>query len=153
MSYSGNAQFEYFVDGAINRRTVAEIQRKIIKQGKRNAVSRLAHAKNDKETIATWRLDLDRILLVFNVRSVISVWLLLLTAHSQTELAINTHVTVSDIRHNVVNTHTIVSDIRNDVVNTHTIVSDIHRNMLKSREDMDGQNWVVSITRTLPVAE
>jgi len=31
---------------------VAEIQKKIIKLGRRNAVSRLAHARNDKETIA-----------------------------------------------------------------------------------------------------
>jgi hypothetical protein len=29
------------------------------------------YAKNDKETIATWKLELDRILQVFNVRSVV----------------------------------------------------------------------------------
>ena len=48
-----------------------KIQRKVIKQGKRNAVSQLFHAKNDKEMITTWRADLNRILLVFNVRSVV----------------------------------------------------------------------------------
>ena len=51
-------------------RTVAEIERKIIKQGGRHAISRLFHAKNDKETIAGWKLDLNRILHIFNVCSV-----------------------------------------------------------------------------------
>jgi len=52
-------------------RTVADIQRKVIKQGKRNAVTQLFHAKNDKEMIAAWRADLNRILLVFNVSSIV----------------------------------------------------------------------------------
>ena len=55
---------------SVDLRTVADIQRKIIKQDKRNAVTQLFHAKNDKEKIATWRADLNRILLVFNVRSI-----------------------------------------------------------------------------------
>ena len=45
-----------------------------MERGKRNAIARLFHAKNDKETIATWRLDLNRILHVFNVRSIASVF-------------------------------------------------------------------------------
>ena len=56
-----------------NQRTVVEIQRRVIKQSRRNAVSRLFHAKSDKETIAAWRSDLNRILHIFNVRRVISV--------------------------------------------------------------------------------
>ena len=32
-------------------------------------VARLFHAKNDEDTIATWKKDLDRILHIFNVRS------------------------------------------------------------------------------------
>ena len=51
-------------------RTVAEIQRNIIKRSKRNAISRRYHAKDDKEAIAAWKLDLDGILRVFHVRSV-----------------------------------------------------------------------------------
>jgi len=47
---------------------VAEIQGKIIKQGKRSGVSRLFHAKNDKDTIASWKQDLSGLLHVFNVR-------------------------------------------------------------------------------------
>jgi len=50
---------------------VAEIERNIIKQGNRNVVSRRLHAKNDKEKIAAWKLDLDKILQVFDVRSII----------------------------------------------------------------------------------
>jgi len=52
---------------------VAEIQRRLVKRGKRNPVSQLIHARNDKNAITTWRLDLDRIIQVFNVRSVTSV--------------------------------------------------------------------------------
>jgi hypothetical protein len=62
---------EYFTDNALDRSILAEIQRKIIEKGKRNPVSRLLHAKNDKEMIAAWKSDLNKILLVFNVRSVV----------------------------------------------------------------------------------
>ena len=82
-----------------NPRTVAKIQKKIVKQGKRNAVSRLFRAKDDKEAIATWNQDLIRILHVFNVRSVAPAWKPLLNLF-QTELAINTHVMVTDIHRN-----------------------------------------------------
>jgi len=51
-------------------RTVDEIQRHVIKRGRWNAISRRYHAKEDKEAIATWKLDLDRILRVFDVCSV-----------------------------------------------------------------------------------
>ena len=57
---------------ALDRRTVAGIQEKIIEKCGRNLLSRLANAKNDKETIATWKSDLNRILHIFNVRSVVS---------------------------------------------------------------------------------
>ena len=50
--------------------------------------------------IAGWKSDLNRILHIFNVRSVTPAWLSLIVP-SQTELAVNTHVTVSDIRHDV----------------------------------------------------
>ena len=58
-----------FTHSALDRRTVVEIQRKIIEKRDRNPLSQFAHAKNDKEIIAAWRLDLLRILQVFNVRS------------------------------------------------------------------------------------
>ena len=47
---------------------MAEIQRKVIKLGKRNVASRVFHAKVDRDKIAAWRYDLVRVLHVFNVR-------------------------------------------------------------------------------------
>jgi len=79
---------------------VVEIQRKVIKQSGRNAVSRLFNAKNDKEKIAGWKTELNRILLVFNVR-LITLASLPLIVSIQTELVVNTHVAVSDIRYDV----------------------------------------------------
>jgi len=52
---------------------VAEIRGNIIKQGKRNGVSRHLYAKTDEEKIAARKLDLDKMLEVFNVRSVASI--------------------------------------------------------------------------------
>ena len=98
----------------LNRSTVAEIQEKIIEKGGRNLLSRLVHAKDDKETIGGWKLDLNRILHVFNVRSVGFTWLSL-TVPFQTELAINTHVTVSDIHHDVSGIRRDVSEIREEI--------------------------------------
>ena len=87
-------------DGALDCRTVAEIQRKVTKQNGRNSASRIFQAKTDKDTIAGWKLDLGRTLQVFNVRSVDFTWSSLIVP-PQTELAVNTHVAVSDIRHDV----------------------------------------------------
>jgi len=92
-----------FTDNILDRRTVAEIQRKVIKQSERNAVSRLFHAKSDKETIAGWKAELNRILLVFNVRSIALAWSSL-TVSFQTELVVNIHVAVTDIRHDMLKT-------------------------------------------------
>jgi len=113
---------------------VAEIQGKVIKRSGRGSVSRLFHAKSDKDAIAAWKLDLNRILHVFNVRTVAYVQLLL-TVHSQTELAINTHVIVSDVHHGV--------------ADTRAMVSDMHRNMLNSQQGADDQYQSVSIVCTL----
>jgi hypothetical protein len=118
------AQSGWLADDVPDRRTVGEIQGKVIKQSKRNAISRLLHAKNDKDTIAGWKSELNRVLHVFNVRSVIFTWSSL-TVRFQTELAMNTH----------------------------TIVSDIHRNILKSQEGTDGKNQLVSDNCTLFIAE
>ena len=50
---------------------MADIEMKLAKWGKRSVVFRWFHAKNDRETTATWRLDLDKILQILDVRSVI----------------------------------------------------------------------------------
>ena len=57
-------------DRRLNRRTLSGIQKKVVKQGKRNVVSRFILAKSDKEKIAAWKQDLIRVLHVFNVRSI-----------------------------------------------------------------------------------
>ena len=64
---------------ALNRRTVAEIQRKVVKHGKRNAVTRIILSKSNKDRIAAWKQDLVRVLHVFNVCSIPSV------VHSSTQ--------------------------------------------------------------------
>ena len=117
-------------DQAPDCRTVAEIQDKVIKQSGRNAASRLFHAKNDKETIAAWKLDLNRILHVFNVRSVVFTWTLLILP-LQTELAMNTH--------------TLAADTNTLAMNTNTLVLDIHRNVVASLGGADSQHHPVSV--------
>jgi len=52
---------------------MAGIQGRIIDKRERGLLSRVANAKSDKETIAAWKLDLIRILQVFNVRSIGSI--------------------------------------------------------------------------------
>jgi len=52
---------------------VDQIQRKIVKRGERNVIFRYLRRKSDNEKVATWKLDLERILQVFDVRSVVAV--------------------------------------------------------------------------------
>ena len=92
------------------------------------------------EKIAGWRSDLIRVLHVFNVCPIIYARLLL-TWHPQTELAINTYVTVS-------NTHAIVSKLGHNVT---TMVSDIHRAMVRGQEVNDGQ--ILSVSDALSITE
>ena len=56
-----------------NPRTVAKIQTRVVKHGKRSSVSRFLRSKSDKDKIAVWRYDLLRILQVFNVRPIGSI--------------------------------------------------------------------------------
>ena len=131
---------------------MAEIQRGVVIGGKRSAISRVFHSKNDQETIAAWRLDLNRILHIFNVRSITSAWPSL-TVHFQTELAIDTNLVVSDVHQRVVNTHTITKYTHTIAKDTHTIVSDIHRTMVQGQEGTDSKDLSVSVTYTLSTSE
>lgn len=58
------------IDNALDHRTVAEIQRKVARLSKLNPVCRFLRARTDKHTIARWKAELNKILLVFNVSSV-----------------------------------------------------------------------------------
>ena len=145
---------------------MGKIQRNIVKRGERNVISRHFHRKDDNEAIATWKLDLDRILHLFDVRSVTSLRSLL-TFRFQTELEINTDVTDPDVRHDAANTHTTASEVRQTlpdatnvvpdvhygVSNTHAVVSNIDHNTLKNRGDTDSQNPRVGTSYTVPVTE
>jgi len=138
---------EYFFI-KFSSRTLDEIQENIVKRSRKNAISRRYRAKDDKEAIATWRLDLNRILRVFNVRSVIPTRPLL-TVRFQAELGIDTRATGSAARQYAANNHTVVSNVQGDVVNTLITAPNIHPTTLKSREGADNQNQAVSTAHTL----
>jgi len=106
---------------------VVEIQRKVVKRSGQNAVSQLFHARSDKEAITSWKTELNRILLVFNVRSTALqvVWLSLIIP-TQTELVVNTHVAASDIRHDV-------SKIREEIGGHVRLVSPSHAQSINRR--------------------
>ena len=57
---------------------MAEIQGEVVKKGEQSVVSGLLNAKGDKDAIASWKQDLLRILQVFNVRPIATVWHLLM---------------------------------------------------------------------------
>ena len=142
---------------------MADIRNKIADQNKRNKFSQVFHAGIDGQTIASWRSDLDRILLVFNVCPVLSARPLL-TIRPQTELGLNTYVAVSDVREGVTKTHAVVSEVRRDVTDTHIVVSEVQRNVadtqamvsdirrqvLGSQQGADDKNMLVSDARTVP---
>ena len=141
MSPTSDGRRTRFTYHVLNRRTVKEIEERVTEKGKRNRAYRLFHARNDKETIASWRSDLIRIIGVFNVCPVVYVWLLL-TATPQAEVAIDTNANTSGTRQDVANTHIVVSSIQDDVVKTHNLVSDIHHNMQQIQGWPDQHNSV-----------
>ena len=95
MSRAGDAFARQSTHQDLNHRTATEIQRKIVKRSEQNVATRLLHANGDRETIGKWRVDLNEILHVFNVRSIPSVWPLLIVC-LQTEFTMDTDVAVSD---------------------------------------------------------
>jgi len=88
---------------------------------------------------------------------------LLLNIHPQTELAIGTHVTVTEthalvsgVDRSVENINSTVSDVHHDVsnihaivANIHTVISDMRREMQKREEGTDDKNRTVSDTHTI----
>ena len=100
---------------ALDRRTVDKIHEKVSEKGERNRFSRALQAKSDKDTIAAWKSDLNRILQVFTVRLITCVRSSL-TVRFQAQVAVNTNVIVSEIRSAVVNG-------REEANNTNSLVS------------------------------
>ena len=104
-----------------------EIQEKITERSRRNPVFRIVHATSDKETFASWRSELNRILHVFNVGSIVSVIRPSLTLRSQIELTMDTYAIFSDIRNHIA-----------------TMVSDLDRTSMEYQKVADGKNPSVS---------
>ena len=119
---------------------MAQIQRSVVEPDKRNLLSRILNPKKDKDAIAAWRSELDRIVHVFEVCSTVRSLPTLLTVHLQIELALHTHIAVSNVREDV--GHGVVV-IREDIANTHELVSDMHRTLLKDKEGADSRNKTV----------
>ena len=59
----------FFRSHDLGRRTVAEIQERVMGRSGRHGVTRFFHSRDDKDAIAAWKLELNRILHVFNVCS------------------------------------------------------------------------------------
>ena len=53
----------------LDRRTVAEIQGDVLKRSGRGRASRFFRSRDDKDVIAAWKSDLNRLLCIFNVCS------------------------------------------------------------------------------------
>jgi len=98
--------------------------------------------------ITAWKLDLYRILHVFNVRPIASAWATL-TAHFQTELVTNTDVAISKIRRNTIEADT----MRTRTLETHTVVPVTHRTVVASQKANGNKKWSVSIVCNLPITE
>ena len=124
-----NAHHSRLAHHARDCRTVSQIQKSAVEPDKRNPLSRVFNAKNDKDRVTAWRSDLDRILHIFEVRSTAHSLQTLLTVHLQTELALHTHVAISDVHE--------------EIANTRELVSDMHRAVLKDQEGADGRNKMV----------
>ena len=70
MSWTSDAYPKQSTYKVLDRRTVAEVQKKVIKQSGQDPFSRQFYEKDDKDTIVAWKLDLNGILHIFNVCSV-----------------------------------------------------------------------------------
>ena len=125
-----------------DRRTVADIQRRVDEKNSRNVLSRAFLAQSDKDTIAAWKGDLNRLLHIFNVRTVGLALPLLMTSF-QTELAIDTNVTVTD-------SHLKVADIHNEVTNIRQDVSVIKESVSNKQHSVCHTFFTYEGTLTIP---
>ena len=67
MSYTRNVWSVQLTNNGLDYRTVAEIQRKVIRQRGQDPFTGIFHTKDDEEMVTTWKLGLNKILHVFNV--------------------------------------------------------------------------------------
>ena len=105
---------------ALDCRIVDKIREKVTEKGERNRFSRALHAKSDKDTIAAWKSDLNRILHVFTVCLITCVRSSLIFRF-QAQIAVNTNVIVSEIRSAVVNSREEANNTNSSVSTTCTL--------------------------------
>ena len=105
---------------------MAAIQKYVVKQSKRNPISRRFHAKEDNQAIASWRLDLDEIRHIIAVRSFNPAGqLLTLCFFLQTEFANGTDTGVTEIRRGITNAHSTVRDAHTDIPNSSIAIPEV----------------------------
>ena len=97
---------------------MVDIQRRVDEKYSRDTFSGIFYTQNDKNTIAAWKDDLDRLLHIFNVRSVGSASPSLTTPF-QTELAIDTNVAATETDRKVTDMHQDVLAIKESVAGKH----------------------------------
>ena len=105
---------------------MADIQERVSEKNERNTLTRAFYAGSDKDAIVAWKQEFSKILQIFHVCSVDSVWSLL-TVSFQTELAINTHVAITSGRREVTD-----------------IVTNMHQDVLVIKESVSGKRRMVS---------
>ena len=98
---------------------MVEIQKHIVRQGKRSVFSRPFHTNDDSETIAAWRSDLDRIRNVVEVRSFASAFCLKIVNYFclQTELATGPDANDPTVLQGNSDAHATASDPHDDASN------------------------------------
>ena len=113
-SFSGR-----FIHYGHNRSSMDEIQRYIIKKGKKRSVFfRPSRTKDDSEAIAAWSLNFDRIRRVVEVRCLASAFrLTIVNFVPQTELAKTADANDSTVLPSTSNTNAITSGPHDDVSN------------------------------------
>jgi len=130
-----NSRSERFLYKVSNRSTADEIKKNIVKQGKRRAISKVLRPNKEKQAIAGWRLSLNRILCVLDVRSVHSRNRCRGTNFpSQIEFGSGESATVSGTHHDGADPHTAtVVDAHSGTSSAETIVLTAPKNVSGSR--------------------
>ena len=106
-----------------NHRTVEKIKKNIVKQGKRRAIPWAFRPKKGKEAITGWRLSLNQILCVLEVRFVRSCKCCCVNLQFQIEFGRGEPVSISGSRHNVAESHPAAPDVHPRNSSSETVTS------------------------------
>ena len=127
---------------------MAVIQKHILRRGKRAIVPQFFRAKDDEKLVAAWRLDLDEIRRVFDVRPFTFIRRSLVPQfEQQTEFATGTDIiSISDAGYTAPEIDATVSEVGNESVGPGTTASEIQdRYAFESCEDTDVRKQAVRI--------